>query len=118
MASSDEASRREAASFPPEPSAVAAARAHVRSCLEHVPPEVVSDACLLVSELAGNAVLHARSPFRVEVVTADRLVRIDVTDRGGGRPSIREPRPEVGGLGLRLVETLASRWGTQTQGGE
>lgn len=118
MATNDEAGRREAVSFPAEAEAVAAARAHVRACLEHVPSPAIDDVCLLTSELAANAVLHARTPFSLEVNAVDGFVRVVVTDGGGGTPAIADPQPEVGGLGLRLVSTVATRWGTGRDGDE
>jgi anti-sigma regulatory factor (Ser/Thr protein kinase) len=75
---------------------------------------LVSDGALVVTELAANAVLHARSPFSVSVSLRDAMLRIAVADR---RPLIGTwadhgliPRQ---GHGLGLIDTLCTRWGTE-----
>ncbi len=74
------------------------------------------DARLVVSELVGNAVRHARpladGTMRVAWATIDSAVDIAVTD--GGALTTPE-RVEAGvsdlaGRGLSIVETLAARW--------
>jgi anti-sigma regulatory factor (Ser/Thr protein kinase) len=77
-------------------------------------------ALLIVSELASNAVLHSGSSPGDELeVLAVRLpdgVRIAVHDRGrsGRVPARRERAPlEPGGMGLRMVESVARRWGSE-----
>lgn len=78
------------------------------------------DALLVVSELATNAVLHSGSlPEETVEVRADLVpagLRIEVIDQGRSRstPAPREANPLVpGGMGLRVVEALARRWGTK-----
>lgn len=84
----------------------------------------VGDAMLVASELVSNAVVHSGADEQelldVRVtLAADRLL-ISVRDPGrSGR--IAEPRPAgdmFGGLGLRLVEQLSQRWGTERQDGQ
>jgi anti-sigma regulatory factor (Ser/Thr protein kinase) len=73
----------------------------------------LQDAQLLISELVTNAVIHGSGPIELSALLDDNRLTVDVTDRGGGfeRP-IRERDPgAVGGHGLRLVGSLASRWG-------
>ena len=66
---------------------------------------------LLLSELATNAVLHARSPF-VVTTWIDGLAGVAVTDHKGVRhPALVDREPVDGGMGLKLVASLASRWG-------
>jgi anti-sigma regulatory factor (Ser/Thr protein kinase) len=67
---------------------------------------------LIVSELATNAVMHAKSAYLVLVrLRADR-VQVAVADSD---PTLPEPRTvdanEPGGRGLRIVAAVASRWG-------
>jgi serine/threonine-protein kinase RsbW len=78
------------------------------------------EALLVVSELATNAVLHSGSlpeedfEVRAELVSAG--LRIEVTDQGRSEsnPVARERNPLVpGGMGLRVVEALARRWGSE-----
>ena len=85
--------------------------------------ELLPDAALLVSELAGNAVLHgclSDRPFRVRATLRRDTLRIEVTDpRGQRRPRLRATGPEdTYGRGLVLVSRLASRWGVDHRGGD
>jgi anti-sigma regulatory factor (Ser/Thr protein kinase) len=73
---------------------------------------VLEDAELVVSELATNAVLHARSPFSVSVRSSGREVRVLVRDRSPDAPVMQEPPITLPcGRGLRLIAAIASRWG-------
>jgi anti-sigma regulatory factor (Ser/Thr protein kinase) len=65
-----------------------------------------------VSELATNAIRHARSPFRVCVSRSDRAVCVSVEDLGAGLPrEIGQSIDGVSGRGIALVSALAQRWG-------
>jgi anti-sigma regulatory factor (Ser/Thr protein kinase) len=101
-----------AGTFAPRPTAVRAARQFV---VEQLPGGGVADtAALLVSELATNAVEHARTDFTVRVVLADSL-RVEVADRSPALPVRRQvPVQAERGRGLSIVDTLAARWGTST----
>jgi len=83
-----------------------------------------ADATLVVSELVTNAVAHsACGPG--ETITVDArvigdCVRIAVHDpgRSGGVPHVREDGASAGGgLGLRVVDQLARRWGSERPDG-
>jgi len=67
---------------------------------------------LLVSELATNAVLHARSDFTVTLSTARGRIRVAVADE---EPSGPGPSPAAAEAlhcrGLAIVERVTSRWG-------
>ena len=101
--------------FDGKPTAVGAARRFVSSTLGRWGWDgVADDAAVVISELATNAVLHARSPFHVSIdVVAGDGVRIAVHDES---PADASPRgysiTSATGRGLRMVETLAERWGT------
>jgi serine/threonine-protein kinase RsbW len=78
--------------------------------------ETSEDARLLVSELVGNSVRHARpladGTMRVSWKSRDHSIDIAVTD--GGALTTPE-RVEAGisdlaGRGLSIVETLSARW--------
>jgi anti-sigma regulatory factor (Ser/Thr protein kinase) len=112
VAIDDEVGSQEAVEFPPEPSSLAVAREYVRRALDGLPSSVVEDAVLLTSEIGGNAIVHARTAWTLKVTVGGEIVRIDVTDTGGGSPAIADPQPAIGGLGLRLVDQVATRWGT------
>lgn len=74
---------------------------------------------LLVSELAANAVRHSGCESYELVVDVDAdLLRVDVAD--GNRaavPTIAQPN-DLGGRGLRLVDSLSSRWGVDHPTGD
>lgn len=73
------------------------------------------DAALVVSELATNAVLHARSAFSVAVEATPTSVRLSVRDRSAAPPAPRETVHELAsGRGLALVSALADAWGVET----
>jgi anti-sigma regulatory factor (Ser/Thr protein kinase) len=79
--------------------------------------DVAEDAALVATELATNAVVHARSSFNVEVARTDGAVRVTVTDH---RPELPVPRPAARnattGRGLRIVAAVADKWGTRSAG--
>ena len=97
------------------------AAAVARSALEgldgRLPPDLLGDVRLLVSELVTNAVRHAprtaEADVRLTVTVTEGVVRVEVVDPGGGlAPGAPAAGPEpAGGWGLFLVETLADRWG-------
>jgi anti-sigma regulatory factor (Ser/Thr protein kinase) len=73
---------------------------------------VAADAELIASELATNAVSHARSHFSIGLSRHGSQVRIAVGDSDNTPPIARaRSRANVGGLGLHLVESLATCWG-------
>ena len=82
-------------------------------------PELVDSATLLVSELASNAVLHARTEFRV-VATVNHCVRLEVHDRSRTRPVVRHSEDGLAGTGrgLQLVERLSEAWGVDLNHGK
>ena len=68
---------------------------------------------LVVTELATNAVRHARTLFTVAMTWDGRRLRIEVSDAHPVPPEPRGALPPdaTGGRGLLLVEQLADRWG-------
>ena len=99
--------------FPADPSSVRAARTFAVDVLADtgVSTELVR---LLTSELATNAVQHARTDFRVRVRGDPMFVRVDVIN---GEPELllamQEPS-ERGGRGLQLVKELSADWGVES----
>ena len=76
--------------------------------------DVVEDADLVVGELMANVVAHARTQFRLSVQLREPLLRVSVSDRLVGVPDARSANPTAGRItGLRLVTSLAFRWGWQ-----
>ena len=73
------------------------------------------DVQVVVSELAANAVLHGRSPFRVSLRNSRRRVAIEVEDRSDDLPRLSEPHG-ANGRGLLLVDRIARAWGARRTG--
>jgi len=88
------------------------AREFVTLHLEQHHPGLVHEARLVASELAANAVRHARTQFSITIERRDGEVTISVRDW-----SSEQPVPEVpvmlatGGRGLMLVDALSAMWG-------
>ena len=104
---------RSTACFSPVPASVTAARHWVRDVLEpNNPDALVLDAELCVSELAANAVGHARTEFQVEVSEDDGVVRVSVHDENHGPVMPRTaPTFDATGRGLSIVDAVARWWG-------
>ncbi|WAP54998.1 ATP-binding SpoIIE family protein phosphatase [Streptomyces sp. S465] len=68
---------------------------------------------LLVSELVGNVIRHARGPAELRLLRSDVLV-CEVSDGSLTTPHIRRAaETDEGGRGLQLVEALSHRWGAR-----
>ncbi|MGW6058544.1 ATP-binding protein [Streptomyces sp. NPDC055189] len=71
------------------------------------------DVLLVVSELVTNACLHAEGPDELWLSSDNKVLRIEVSDRGAGQPAPRTPhrvgRP--GGHGMFIVQRLCLDWG-------
>ncbi len=104
--------------FAATPASVSAARRFLISTLGAGPGEdLLWAAELLVSELAANAVLHACTPFSVQLrELADGVLRIEVTDGARRSPHVRRYGPEsTTGRGMALVAELSCAWGVEMQ---
>lgn len=100
--------------FTPDASQVSAARHFVAGALQTWGLES-DDLPLLVSELATNAVLHARSDFEVSVVMARDCLRVEVFDQNTRLPSFAVAPPDAySGRGLLLLRELATAWGVES----
>ncbi|MFC9929654.1 ATP-binding protein [Streptomyces sp. NPDC127190] len=71
------------------------------------------DVLLVVSELVTNACLHADGPDELVLACDNKVIRLEVSDRGTGQPAPRTPhragRP--GGHGMFIVQRLCLDWG-------
>jgi anti-sigma regulatory factor (Ser/Thr protein kinase) len=100
--------------FPAEHTAPADARRLLTGALRRAGHHglMLADARIVVTELAANAVVHARSPFSVSISSGDSTIRILVRDRSLAAPAMQQDVPtRPSGRGLRLVTALSSRWG-------
>ncbi|NEA97514.1 SpoIIE family protein phosphatase [Streptomyces sp. SID13726] len=101
-------------SLPDDPKAAGQARRHIREQLAAWDlEELVPTAELLVSELVGNVVRHARGPVRLRVLHSTELI-CEVYDGSQTMPRIRRAtETDEGGRGLQLISALATRWGAR-----
>jgi sigma-B regulation protein RsbU (phosphoserine phosphatase) len=107
-----ELGRSEMTVFPREAASVAAARALVARSIGHCQPEIIDVACLLTSELATNALVHAHSTFDVVVSEIGGLVHVEVTDASNAHVQAILATPlQMHGRGLYLVRELSTKWG-------
>ena len=79
--------------------------------------ELGGNVALVTSELVTNAIVHAGTACDLRLLMDSNggrvVVRLEVTDGGPGEARQREPSTgEPGGRGLRLVDQLATRWGS------
>ncbi|MPY55977.1 SpoIIE family protein phosphatase [Streptomyces spongiae] len=100
--------------LPDEPTACAQARRLVRDQLEEWDlGELEMTTELIVSELVGNVVRHARGPIGLRMMRSHSLI-CEVSDGSITTPHIRHPAAlDEGGRGLQLVAAMAQRWGTR-----
>jgi hypothetical protein len=99
----------------PVPSAVPAVRRFVTETLDGQDVGLVEDAALVATELASNAVRHARTAFRVNVHVTGHAVRIEAEDGERSGPQPRHPTVrDTTGRGLHLLGRVAPRWGWDT----
>src|SRR6266702_3312464 len=98
--------------FAPEPQSARAARRFVRGLVEGsaIDGELVE---LLSSELATNAVRHAKTTFAVRVRQSDTAVRVEVANHEPELLPIGGQEHNMGGMGLALMLAFAARWGLE-----
>ena len=71
---------------------------------------------LLVSELVGNVIRHAKGPIRLRLLRSRSLI-CEVYDGSLTTPRIRRAAySDEGGRGLHLVAALSQRWGARYLG--
>lgn len=99
--------------LPPDTASVAAARHYVEKVLSDWGVDGASWTCTqLISELATNAVIHARTEFVIEVSRHADVLRVCVQDASQVPPGLRRyAEDSTTGRGLRLVESMSSNWG-------
>jgi len=101
----------------PHPSSATLARSHA---LDLVAPwasrEFAADMGLLVTELVANAVLHGAAPIHLELFVDPPSIGIEVFDGSFVPPVMRQLGVEItSGRGLRLVDAIATSWGTRAR---
>ena len=109
------------ANVPGGPTAASRARRLVREELHgRVPDAVLPDVALLVTELVANGVRHggAHSGTELQLVIEGHaeVLHVEVVNPDDTPVSVGQRAPDLsggGGLGLHIVERLASRWGVR-----
>ena len=106
------------AAFAAEPANVSEVRDFVATHLvAHDLTGLVPDVLLVVSELATNAMAHARTPFAVTLSQLDGKVLVAIRDSSSGVPLRAAPQVmDLNGRGLMLVELLSREWGVDVEG--
>jgi anti-sigma regulatory factor (Ser/Thr protein kinase) len=103
--------------LPADRAAARVGRRHLEAvCFELATPSAVVDiARVLVSELVTNAVVHGGSSPRLSVEAGNGgALYVGVGDDDSRHPVVQdEDEDSLGGRGLRLLESLASRWGVR-----
>ena len=94
-------------------SSVRDARSFVKQTLASWGVAQLTDmAILLVSELATNAIVHARTDYAVRVIRRTGAIRIAVTDASPNVPERRNYAPTSGtGRGIAIVAEASTAWG-------
>jgi anti-sigma regulatory factor (Ser/Thr protein kinase) len=90
-------------------------RVFVRHTLTEWGVRRAEDVVLIVSELFSNAVLHGAGAVEVRLSRLAGRLRVEVLDEGtGGMPHVPTTLTAgtVTGRGLRIVDRLATEWGT------
>ena len=99
--------------LPPHTASARHARQFVHDAIEGSSP-VDGMLSVLVSELASNAILHAKTDFTVRVRDDADVLRVEVTDFSAVAPTKKDYGPDaITGRGLQLVESVADRWGVE-----
>ncbi|WP_369227158.1 SpoIIE family protein phosphatase [Streptomyces sp. R39] len=100
--------------LPDDPRAAGRAREFVRDQLSRWGlDELTTTTELLVSELVGNVIRHAKGPMRLRLLRS-RILTCEVYDGSLSAPRIRQAAyTDEGGRGLQLVAALSRRWGAR-----
>ena len=73
-----------------------------------------ADLLLCVSEVVTNAVRHAGPPHSLRLSQAGDTLRVEVADAEQQAPILNQQDPlSTSGRGLRILDQLATRWGSE-----
>jgi anti-sigma regulatory factor (Ser/Thr protein kinase) len=110
---------KSARTFLPNVNSIPEARRFVLAAVGRIAREQRDAVSVMVSELAMNAVQHARTRFQVTVDVANGSLRVEVTDSGAGTVTAQPPpdAASLRGRGLFIVDQLSDAWGTSSSTG-
>lgn len=120
--------RRRSVSRPAETAQISQLRCQgaelLKDCVpdQHLYNAMESDAKLLITEIATNAIVHGKAPsLTLTLATSNSAVRFSLTGQTEALPS-RHRRQEAlataeSGRGLKLVSALAAAWGADSENG-
>jgi len=116
----DQSPRSREQTWPPEPVSVSHARRFLHETVSLWSLEAVGDdAAVVLSELATNAVIHARTDFTVRLSPSGKqALRLSVTDGSTQMPRRVTSRDATSGRGLQLIDALSAEWGATVNGVE
>ena len=100
--------------LPSDASAAAIARQFVEDNRDHIRPDLIEDAQVLVTEVVTNAVLHGEPQITLLVRVDRPSIGVAVADAGDNLPVEAQGAPppsQPSGRGMMIVDTLASAWG-------
>lgn len=111
--------------LPCERASAARARVFTQDALNaHFLAHLIDEVQLVVSELASNAVVHAKTPFTVSVTGNSTFLLVGVRDQSPD-PVLRGPAvvglamaaadARTSGRGLFLVDAFTSTWGVDLE---
>ena len=106
-------------SFPPAPESVGRARQFAtRTLVSWGADQLEDDVRVVASELATNALLHARTDFTLGLTLDGDRLRVTLTDGSAVQPRMRrfDSTESTTGRGLRMVAELAQSWGVDRDG--
>jgi anti-sigma regulatory factor (Ser/Thr protein kinase) len=102
--------------FVAAPAALRDVRQFVRGVMRGWGEQELDTAEVVASELATNAVQHARSPFRVSISRGSSTIRIAVRDTSFALPEqLLGDVARPGGRGVQLVVSLSRAWGIRDE---
>jgi len=100
--------------LPPDGPSVRVARHEVERVVAGCPEDVKTTVVLLTSELASNAVIHAKTPFTVRAHVDRSVIHVAICDSAGRQPAVvTRDATTTGGWGLSMVDAVATRWGVE-----